>query len=150
LAAQLQDHSLYRYYEAVCVGGLKEDSGTVDAPIGRHPVDRKKMAVDRKNGREAVPHWEVLGRYSGYTHIGCRLETGRTHQIRVHMAHMGHPLAGDFLYGTEDSDLIPRPALHSHRLTFLQPFTGERLTFTSPLPQDMERLIHPTRRDTIC
>ena len=135
LAEQLQDHSLYRYYEAVCVGGLREDSGTVDAPIGRHPVDRKKMAVDRKNGREAVTHWEVLGRYAGHTHIGCRLETGRTHQIRVHMASISHPLLGDTVYGAKKP--VPGLAgqcLHARRLSFVHPRTGERLTVECPLP----------------
>ena len=135
LAAQLQDHSLYRYYEAVCVGGLREDRGTVDAPIGRHPVDRKKMAVDRKNGRAAVTHWEVLGRYGGYTHIGCRLETGRTHQIRVHMASVGHPLLGDVVYGAKKP--VPGLAgqcLHARRLSFVHPRTGTRLTVECPLP----------------
>ena len=101
LAAQLQDHSLARVYEAVAVGNLREDAGTVDAPIGRHPVDRKKMAIDRKNGRPAVTHWSVLGRYPGYTHVECRLETGRTHQIRVHLASIGHPLLGDVVYGSK-------------------------------------------------
>ena len=135
LAAQLQDHSLYRYYEAVCVGGLKEDSGTVDAPIGRHPVDRKKMAVDRKNGRRAVTHWSVLARYPGHTHIRCRLETGRTHQIRVHMASTGHPLLGDTVYGAKKP--VPGLAgqcLHARRLSFVHPRTGERVTVECPLP----------------
>ena len=135
LAEQLQDHSLYRYYEAVCVGGLREDSGTVDAPIGRHPVDRKKMAVDRKNGREAVTHWEVLGRYAGHTHIGCRLETGRTHQIRVHMASIGRPLLGDTVYGAKKP--VPGLAgqcLHARKLSFVHPRTGERMTVECPLP----------------
>ena len=139
LAAQLQDHSLARVYEAVAVGNFKEDAGTVDAPIGRHPVDRKKMAVTR-DGRPAVTHWSVLGRYPGYTHVQCRLETGRTHQIRVHMAHMGCPLTGDFLYGREDKSVIGRAALHSHRLDLVHPITGERLSFTAPLPEDMARL----------
>jgi 23S rRNA pseudouridine1911/1915/1917 synthase len=135
LAAQLQDHSLYREYEAVCVGNLREDSGTVDAPIGRHPVDRKKMAVDRKGGREAVTHWTVLERFSGYTHIQCRLETGRTHQIRVHMASIGHPLLGDTVYGAKK----PYPGLagqclHARRLSFLHPRSGERVTVECPLP----------------
>ena len=135
LAGQLQDHSLYRYYEAVCVGGLKEDRGTVDAPIGRHPVDRKKMAVDPKNGRAAVTHWEVLGRYAGYTHIGCRLETGRTHQIRVHMASIGHPLLGDTVYGAKKpAPGLAGQCLHARKLSFLHPRSGERLTVECPLP----------------
>ena len=135
LAAQLQDHSLYRAYEAVCVGGLKEDQGTVDAPIGRHPADRKKMCVDWKNGRSAVTHWRVLGRYPGHTHIQCRLETGRTHQIRVHMASIGHPLLGDTVYGAKRP--VPGLAgqcLHARRLSFLHPRTGERVTVECPLP----------------
>ena len=135
LAEQLQDHSLYREYEAVCVGTLREDAGTVDAPIGRHPVERKKMAVDRKNGRPAVTHWQVLARYPGYTHIRCRLETGRTHQIRVHMASIGHPLLGDTVYGAKKP--VPGLAgqcLHARRLSFLHPRTGRRLTVECPLP----------------
>ena len=110
LAEQLQDHSLYREYEAVCVGTLREDAGTVDAPIGRHPVERKKMAVDRKNGRPAVTHWQVLERYPGHTHIRCRLETGRTHQIRVHMASIGHQKAG----ARPGGPVPPRPAALLH------------------------------------
>ena len=134
LAEQLQDHSLYREYEAVCVGGLREDQGTVDAPIGRHPVDRKKMCVDRE-GRRAVTHWRVLARYPGHTHIQCRLETGRTHQIRVHMASIGHPLLGDTVYGSKKP--VPGLAgqcLHARRLSFLHPRTGRRLTVECPLP----------------
>ena len=107
----------------------------MDAPIGRHPVDRKKMAVDRKNGREAVTHWEVLGRYAGHTHIGCRLETGRTHQIRVHMASIGHPLLGDTVYGAKKP--VPGLAgqcLHARKLSFVHPRTGERMTVECPLP----------------
>ena len=141
LAAQLQDHSLSRVYEAVAVGGLREDRGTVDAPIGRHPVDRKRMAVDWKNGKRAVTHYTVLGRYPGYTYVECRLETGRTHQIRVHMASLGCPLTGDFLYGYEDRSLISRPALHSAQLSLRQPVTGQELSFTLPLPEDMARLL---------
>ena len=135
LAAQLQDHSLARTYEAVAVGNLREDSGTVDAPIGRHPVDRKKMAVDRKNGREAITHWTVLARYPGYTHVECRLETGRTHQIRVHLASIGHPLLGDTVYGAKKP--VPGLAgqcLHAAQLTFTHPATGERMTVDAPLP----------------
>ena len=135
LADQLQDHSLYREYEAVCVGNLREDEGTVDAPIGRHHTDRKKMAIDPKNGRRAVTHWTVLGRYSGYTHVQCRLETGRTHQIRVHMASTGHPLLGDVVYGSKK----PYPGLagqclHARRLSFVHPRSGERMTVEGPLP----------------
>ena len=135
LAEQLQDHSLYREYEAVCVGTLREDAGTVDAPIGRHPVKRKRMAVDRKNGRAAVTHWQVLARYPGHTHIRCRLETGRTHQIRVHMASIGHPLLGDTVYGAKKP--VPGLAgqcLHARRLSFIHPRTGERVTVECPLP----------------
>ena len=135
LAAQLQDHTLYREYEAVCVGTLREDAGTVDAPIGRHPVDRKKMAVDVKNGRPAVTHWQVLARYPGHTHIRCRLETGRTHQIRVHLASIGHPLLGDMVYGAKKP--VPGLAgqcLHAKRLSFLHPADGRRVTVECPLP----------------
>ena len=117
------------------MGNLRDDSGTVSAPIGRHPVDRKKMAVDRQNGREAVTHWTVLGRYPGYTHIQCRLETGRTHQIRVHMASTGHPLLGDVVYGSKKP--VPGLAgqcLHARRLSFVHPRSGERLSVECSLP----------------
>ena len=135
LAEQLQDHSLYREYEAVVVGGLKEDQGTVDAPIARHPIDRKRMAVDRRQGRRAVTHWAVITRFSRHTHIQCRLETGRTHQIRVHMASIGHPVLGDMVYGSQK----PYPGLagqclHARRLSFLHPRTGERMVVECPLP----------------
>ena len=135
LVAQLQDHSLYREYEAVCVGNLKQDQGTVNAPIARHPTDRKKMAVNFLQGREAVTHWTVLERFPGYTHIQCRLETGRTHQIRVHMAHTGHPLLGDVVYGSKKPwPGLAGQCLHARRLSFLHPRTGERLTLECPLP----------------
>ena len=136
LATQLQDHSLYREYEAVCVGGLREDRGTVDAPIGRHPTDRKKMCVDWKNGRPAVTHWTVLARYPGYTHVQCRLETGRTHQIRVHMAAQGHPVLGDPVYNglRKGFPELAGQCLHARRLSFQHPRTGERMTLSSPLP----------------
>ena len=147
LAEQLQDHSLYREYEAVCVGTLREDAGTVDAPIGRHPVERKKMAVDRKNGRPAVTHWQVLGRYPGLTHLRCRLETGRTHQIRVHMAYIGHPLYGDTVYGSRKAapDMTGQ-CLHAVSLTFRHPRTGEEITCSCPLPEDFQRLLEKLRR----
>ena len=134
LAAQLQDHSLYRLYHAVAVGVFREDSGTVSAPIGRHKTDRKRMAVT-PDGREAVTHWQVVDAQNGLTHLTCRLETGRTHQIRVHLAHIGHPLLGDTVYGAKK----PVPGLmgqclHAARLTFTHPATGERVTVEAPLP----------------
>ena len=142
LAAQLQDHSLYREYEAVCVGNLKQDQGTVNAPIARHPTDRKKMAVNFLQGREAVTHWTVLERFSGYTHIQCRLETGRTHQIRVHMAHTGHPLLGDVVYGSKKPwPGLAGQCLHARRLSFVHPRTGERLTLECPLPSWFQEVL---------
>ena len=134
LAEQLQDHSLFRLYHGVAVGGFKEDSGTVSAPIGRHKADRKRMSVT-SDGREAVTHWQVVDAQNGYSHITCRLETGRTHQIRVHMAYIGHPLLGDTVYGNKKP--VPGLAgqcLHAARLTFTHPSTGERLTVEAPLP----------------
>ena len=147
LAAQLQDHSLARTYEAVCVGGLREDKGTVDAPIGRHPVDRKRMAIDPKNGRRAVTHWSVLERYSGYTRVECRLETGRTHQIRVHMASMGHPLLGDVVYGAKKPwPGLAGQCLHAKRLKFIHPATGEAVELECPLPDWFEAVLDKLRK----
>ena len=142
LAAQLQDHSMRRTYEAVVVGNLREDSGTVDAPIGRHPTDRKRMAVTEKNSRTAVTHWQVLRRYPGYTYIRCVLETGRTHQIRVHMAYLGHPLYGDTVYGAKKpaADMTGQ-CLHAVALDLTHPRTGERMHFTCPLPEEFTRLL---------
>ncbi len=136
LSAQLADRSLSRIYEAVVHGGFRADSGTVDAPIGRHPADRKRMAVTEKNSRRAVTHWEVIERYAGYTHIRCKLETGRTHQIRVHMAHIGHPLLGDMVYGAGKSEKgLEGQCLHARTLKFIHPRTGEHVELTSPLPE---------------
>lgn len=135
LSAQLQDHSLARTYQAIAVGGFREDRGTVDAPIARHKTDRKRMAVDSA-GRRAVTHWQVLGRYRGYTHIRCDLETGRTHQIRVHMAYLGHPLLGDTVYGAKKP--VPGLAgqcLFASGLRFVHPRTGEAVSLTCPLPE---------------
>ena len=135
LAAQLQDHTLARTYVCLVVGGVREDSGVIDAPIGRHPTDRKKMAVTEKNSRHAVTHWRVLERFPGYTLLECRLETGRTHQIRVHMACIGHPLLGDTVYGAKKP--VPGLAgqcLHAAELRFLHPRTGEPVTVEAPLP----------------
>ena len=137
LSAQLSDHSLCREYEAVVRGRLREDSGTVDAPIGRHPTDRKRMAVirDGKGARNAVTHWEVVARYPGYTHVRCRLETGRTHQIRVHMAAIGHPLLGDYTYGAPSPDKgLEGQCLHARRLRFVHPSSGELVELEAPLP----------------
>ena len=136
LSEQLKDRSLSRVYEAVVRGRLREDSGTIDAPIGRHPTDRKRMAVTDKNSRSAVTHWEVIARYNGYTHVRCRLETGRTHQIRVHMAHIGHPLLGDFTYGAPcpEKGLVGQ-CLHARELKFIHPRTGEPVHLTTDLPE---------------
>ena len=143
LAEQLQDHSLARVYEAVVHGNFREDEGTVDAPIGRHPIDRKKMAIDRKDGRRAVTHWTVLGRYNGFTHIQCRLETGRTHQIRVHMASIGHPLVGDPVYGGNRKSLpgLTGQCLHARKLRFVHPTTWEPIEVECPLPDWFERVL---------
>ena len=136
LSAQLADRSLSREYEAIVRGGMREDSGTVDAPIGRHPTDRKRMAVTEKNSRRAVTHWEVIARYRGYTHIRCKLETGRTHQIRVHMAHIGHPLLGDFTYGAPSPDKgLEGQCLHARKLKFIHPRSGEHIEVASELPE---------------
>ena len=136
LSAQLSDHSLCREYEAIVRGRLRADSGTIDAPIGRHPTDRKRMAVTQKASRSAVTHWEVLARYRGYTHIRCRLETGRTHQIRVHMAYIGHPLLGDFTYGAPSPDKgLEGQCLHARRLRFLHPASGVPGELETPLPE---------------
>ena len=136
LSAQLSDRSLSRVYRAVVVGNLKQDSGTVDAPIGRHPNDRKKMAVTHQNSRNAVTHWSVLERYRGYTHVRCKLETGRTHQIRVHMAHIGHPLLGDEVYGhakLPEKGLVGQ-CLHAKELQFIHPRTGQAVHLDTELP----------------
>jgi len=136
LASQLKDHSMARTYEAIVCGSFREDSGTVDAPIGRHPSDRKKMCVTERNSRHAVTHWEVVARYRGYTHIRCKLETGRTHQIRVHMAHIGHPILGDTVYGHKKPELgQDSQCLHAGALCFTHPRTGQPVMVFAPLPQ---------------
>ena len=135
LAAQLKDHSLARTYECIVCGNIREDCGTIDAPIGRDPGNRKKMAVTEKNSRSAVTHWEVIARYPGYTHIRCKLETGRTHQIRVHLAWRNHPILGDTVYGHKKPELgMESQCLHARELTFVHPRSGERITVQCELP----------------
>lgn len=147
LSEQLKDHTLRRTYECIVRGGFSEDSGTVDAPIGRHPVDRKKMAVTEKNSRPAVTHWEVIARYGQYTHLRCRLETGRTHQIRVHMAYIRHPIAGDPVYGIGKPELgLTSQCLHARELTFLHPRTGKAVTVCCPLPEEFEHALKLLRK----
>ena len=141
LAAQLQDHSLARTYECVAVGGFREDAGTVDAPIGRHPAERKKMAVV-PGGRPAVTHWEVLERFSGHTHLRCRLETGRTHQIRVHLAYLGRPILGDTVYGAKKAvPGLQGQCLHAVGLRFTHPRTGEAVELSCPLPEEFRAVL---------
>ena len=136
LASQLKDHTMARTYEAIVCGSFREDSGTVDAPIGRHPSDRKKMCVIQRNSKEAVTHWEVVKRYRGYTHIRCKLETGRTHQIRVHMAHIGHPILGDLVYGRKKPELgQDSQCLHAGALCFQHPRDGRPVMVFAELPQ---------------
>ena len=136
LASQLKDHTMARTYEAIVCGNLKEDSGTVNAPIGRHPSDRKKMCVTARNAKEAVTHWEVIARYRGYTHIRCKLETGRTHQIRVHMAYIGHPILGDTVYGRKKPELgQDSQCLHAGALCFQHPRDGHPVLVFADLPQ---------------
>lgn len=142
LAAQLKDHSLSRVYDAIVVGNIKTDGGTVDAPIGRHPTDRKRMAVTAKNSRNAVTHYEVVTRYEGLTHVRCRLETGRTHQIRVHMASIGHPVYGDTVYGRKKPEKdVEGQCLHARELKFVHPSAGELVELSSPMPEYFTRIL---------
>ena len=146
LSAQLADHTLARTYECIVVGALREDCGTVDAPIARHPTDRKRMAVVA-GGREAVTHWEVIARYPGYTHVRCRLETGRTHQIRVHMAYIGHPILGDTVYGAKkEVPGLTGQCLHAVGLRFLHPRTHEVVELSCPLPDEFTRMLQKIRK----
>ena len=142
LASQLKDHTMARTYEAVVCGNLKEDSGTVNAPIGRHQTDRKKMCVTAHNSKDAVTHWEVVARYRGYTHIRCKLETGRTHQIRVHMAHIGHPILGDMVYGRKKPELgQDSQCLHAGALCFRHPRDGRPVMVFAPLPEYFQQVL---------
>ena len=147
LASQLKDHSMARTYEAIVCGSFKEDSGTVDAPIGRHPTDRKKMCVTERNGKSAVTHWEVVARYRGYTHVRCRLETGRTHQIRVHMAHIGHPTLGDTVYGRKKPELgQTSQCLHAGVLCFAHPRDGRPVMVMADLPAYFKEVLEKLGR----
>jgi 23S rRNA pseudouridine1911/1915/1917 synthase len=142
LASQLKDHTMARTYEAIVCGSFREDSGTVDAPIGRHPSDRKKMCVTARNSKNAVTHWEVVARYRGYTHVRCRLETGRTHQIRVHMAHIGHPILGDTVYGHKKAELgQDSQCLHAGALCFRHPRDERPVMVFAPLPAYFEEVL---------
>ena len=156
LSAQLKTHDVARVYLALCIGNLREDRGTVHAPIGRHPTDRKKMAICRREGegRDAITHYEVLERFGSFTLVRCRLETGRTHQIRVHMASLGHPLLGDPVYGGDGTKFEAThrkyfcgQCLHAGELSLTHPRSGEQMTFTAPLPTDFAALLDILRRD---
>lgn len=156
LSADLKVHAVRRVYQAIAIGNFKEDKGTVNAPIGRHPVDRKRMAIMRRSGegREAITHYEVLSRFGQFTHIRCELETGRTHQIRVHMASLGHPLLGDPVYGGDGTKfearhraLITGQTLFAGELSLTHPRTGERMTFKAPLPAAFSELLAILERE---
>ena len=147
LASQLKDHTMARTYEAIVCGSFRENSGTVDAPIGRHPSDRKKMCVTQRNSKPAVTHWEVVERFRGYTHIRCRLETGRTHQIRVHMAYIGHPILGDTVYGHKKPELgQDSQCLHAGALCFRHPRDGRPVMFFAPLPEYFTQVLDKLRK----
>ena len=165
VAEQLKEHTITRRYRAVVWGNLKEDTGTVDAAIARHPVDRKRMSVVSQGGKRAVTHYRVLERFGRFTYIECRLETGRTHQIRVHMTHIGHPLFSDARYGGDKIlrgertgtyqkfisncfEICPRQALHARTLGFVHPVTGQEMFFTAPIPADMTALLEKWRNYT--
>lgn len=147
LAEQLKEHSIKRRYRAIVRGNLKEDTGTIEGPIGRHPTDRKKMAINYKNGKDAVTHYKVLERFGQYTYVECRLETGRTHQIRVHMSSIGHPLLGDTVYGSgKDPFHLEGQTLHAMILGFIHPVTGEYMEFSAPLPEYFLKLLEKLRK----
>ena len=146
LAEQIKEHSFTREYEAVVWGNIKDDTGTVNAPIGRHPIDRKKMTVTERNSKNAVTHFEVLERLNGYTYIKCRLETGRTHQIRVHMAYLGHPVSGDDVYGVKKEKVnFEGQCLHARKIGFIHPSSGEYMEFASPLPEYFTKWLNTLR-----
>ena len=147
IAAQLKEHSITRRYQAIVHGVLKDDTGTIDAPIGRHPTDRKKMSINYNHGKNAVTHYKVLKRFRQYTHVECRLETGRTHQIRVHMASIHHPLLGDCVYGPAKCPwTLQGQTLHAKILGIIHPRTGKYMEFDAPLPEYFENLLKKLRK----
>lgn len=146
LAAQLADHTMHRTYECIVCGNIRQDEGTIDAPIGRHPQDRKKMAVTA-NGKNAVTHYTVLHRYHNYTHVQCRLETGRTHQIRVHLSWQNHPILGDLVYGHKKPEMgQSTQCLHARQLTFIHPRTEQEMTITCDLPDYFREVLEKLQR----
>ena len=146
IAQQLKEHSITRKYRAIVYGRIMEEEGTVNAPIGRHPTDRKKMAINEKNGKPAVTHYKVLERFDKYTYIECQLETGRTHQIRVHMTSIGHPLLGDEVYGNAKGPFkLEGQTLHAMTIGFIHPTTGEYVEYEAPLPEYFEHLLQILR-----
>jgi len=144
IAKQLKEHTIVRRYRAIVHGVIKEEEGTVNAPIGRHPQERKQMAVNYKNGKEAVTHYKVLQRFAGYTYIECRLETGRTHQIRVHMSSIGHPLLGDMVYGPKKCPIpkLEGQTLHAMILGFTHPVNEKYIEISAPLPDYFIHLLN--------
>ncbi len=145
LAEQIKEHTVRREYHTVVIGNLRDDEGTISAPIGRHRTDRKKMAVTESNSKPATTHFKVIERYPGFTYASCILETGRTHQIRVHMSHTGHPVVGDEVYGARDKLGLVGQCLHSKNVTFVHPRTGETLYFESELPDYFEEILRKLR-----
>ena len=148
IARQLKEHTIVRRYRAIVCGVVRDEAGTVDAPIGRHPVDRKRMSVNEKSGRRAVTHYRVLERFRQFTFIECKLETGRTHQIRVHMASIGHPVLGDLVYGPAKCPFkLQGQTLHAGVLGFVHPRTGEYMEFEAPLPEYFQGLLEKFRAE---
>lgn len=144
IAKQIKDHTVNRIYEGIVIGNLKDDQGTIEEPIGRHPIDRKKMCINEKNGKPAITHYKVLERFGNYTYVQFKLETGRTHQIRVHMSSIGHPLLGDTLYSSGKSAFknLQGQTLHAKTIGFIHPRTNEYVEFSAPLPNYFEKLLN--------